>query len=64
MKVFKRITVRRVIKSQDGSVVEAMPTLVVEILTPAVDDGIDDPFRSSEQEELAMWEACQSDEDE
>ena len=64
MKIFKRITVRRVIKSSDGSVIEAMPTLVVEIVTPPVDEGIDDPFRSSEQEELAMWEACQSDEEE
>ena len=62
MKIYYRITVRKVIKSKTGEAIVAHPTIQVEIIPPEVDGG-PDPFLSSEDKDL-VWEPCMSDEDE
>jgi len=62
MKIFQRITIRKVIRAANSQVILAMPTITIEIVTPEI-DGVDQ-FASSEQEELSMFEPCQSDEEE
>jgi len=62
MKVYQRITMKKVICARDNNVIVAHPTIQVEILAPEVDGP--DPFSSSEQEQNLEWEDCQSDEEE
>lgn len=62
-KIYARITIRRAVKAADGTTVLCYPTVHCQIVTEAVDG--EDPFQpAASGAENALWEPCNSDEEE